>query len=478
VKSGSVYQRNFYIFTNEDSGFEAGQKPSGHVKIEVREGRGRLHTTVQNLRAGNGRFEYVLYLLCGAGERMEAVRVGPLKPGSNKSELDWNFNPNNVGQSGYPVNAIDIIAILVEYAGGQQGRVLCPLAAYRSKRVQWRSGLAQSLLKKDMSPEIKAAENAGENADKNAAKNADKNAAKNADGSAVENAYGSQAENAAGNAGKNTAVVENETEDIVSEDSPRDIAGTHVEHDVPPDTEEFQHPDQQKYPEQSAESDQSENLWQSEQSSESEQSGDSWQSEQPEHSEQSEQPGQPEQPELNSINTGCVYLNGNMCGAFVQSGLNSASPCGTCSVCRTERAMPELPGDLSMLKAALDNNFEKSDPFHIKRSDYIWWKVTNPVNLNNILYQNNIRSPLMFNPAVMMAHYKYRHLIIGIFTHMNGKRYVVCGVPGMHMVDRKPFGELSTWVQTQRSKPRYGSFGYWLVYINPEDGKILNISQH
>ena len=80
----------------------------------------------------------------------------------------------------------------------------------------------------------------------------------------------------------------------------------------------------------------------------------------------------------------------------------------------------------------------------------------------------------MFNPAVMMAHYKYRHLIIGIFTHSDGREYVVCGVPGMYMVDRKPFGELSTWVQAGSGRANYGAFGYWLVYINPEDGKIMN----
>jgi hypothetical protein len=74
----------------------------------------------------------------------------------------------------------------------------------------------------------------------------------------------------------------------------------------------------------------------------------------------------------------------------------------------------------------------------------------------------------------MMAHYKYKHLIIGIFTHRNGRRYVVCGVPGMHMVDMKPFGEMNTWVQAEGNRLKYGAFGYWLVYIDPENGKIMN----
>ncbi len=185
------------------------------------------------------------------------------------------------------------------------------------------------------------------------------------------------------------------------------------------------------------------------------------------------------QDNLGQIDTGCVYLNGNMCSAFVNNDAGGANPCEACRMHQEQEQRAASPtGDVSRLKEELDRYFEQSDPFHSKRSDYLWWRVNNPVNLNNLLYQCNIRSPLLFNPVVMMAHYKYKHLIIGIFQHRaEQKQYVVCGVPGMHMVDTKPFGGMSRWVQTGGNRPRYGAFGYWLVYINPNDGKILNMSQ-
>lgn len=143
---------------------------------------------------------------------------------------------------------------------------------------------------------------------------------------------------------------------------------------------------------------------------------------------------------------------------------------------KQEQRSKPAAGNVTLLKDEFDRYFELSDPFHSRRSDYLWWRVTNPVNLNNLLYQCDIRSPLLFNPVVMMAHYKYGHLIIGIFQHKETqKQYVVCGVPSMNMVDGKPFGEMSRWVQAEGSRPRYGAFGYWLVYINPDDGKILSI---
>ncbi len=408
------FQRNFYIFSNEDAGFEAGQKPTGHVKIEVRDGKGRLHAVAQNLRDGGDRFEYILYLLYSGRDSVDPVRVGRLETHLSKSELVWSFNPHNVGQSGYPVDAFDVIAILVEYADRQGGNVQCPLAAYRKNRVQWRNIIMESIMKKKIQP----VENAREDAAKPAS----------------------------------VAVAETVTNEIATDSN---IIDENIAVEV--------------------------SVWGTVDESEREPQQTEREPAEPEQPPQPAQPAkaaQPPQQVLSDINTGCVYLNGNMCGAFVQSGAVIPNPCSTCNANRGEQTVQEqLPGDLSKLRAMLDSNFEEKDPFHSKRSDYIWWKVTNPVNLNNILYQNNIRSPLMFNPVVMMAHYKHRHLIIGIFTHISGRKYVVCGVPGMHLVDRKPFGELSTWVQTERNRLQYGAFGYWLVYINPDDGKIMNLSQ-
>ena len=181
--------------------------------------------------------------------------------------------------------------------------------------------------------------------------------------------------------------------------------------------------------------------------------------------------------EIDKVNTGCMYLNGNMCAAFINNDGYPINPCADCKLQHSSMKPVQKPiGNVVWLKQELARAFEPSDPFHSRRSDYSWWRVTNPVNLNNMLYQSGIRSPLMFNPTVMMAHYKYRHLIIGIFSHKpREKQYVVCGVPGMYMVDRKPFGEMSRWVQVEGSKPKYGAFGYWLAYIDPDDGKMLSL---
>jgi hypothetical protein len=86
-------------------------------------------------------------------------------------------------------------------------------------------------------------------------------------------------------------------------------------------------------------------------------------------------------------------------------------------------------------------------------------------------------TPLLFNPAVMMSHFKYRHLLTGVYVERpKGREFIVCGIPGVNGIDETPFGEMCRWVQLEGYKPRYGSFGYWLVYIDPKTGKLFKLN--
>ena len=75
----------------------------------------------------------------------------------------------------------------------------------------------------------------------------------------------------------------------------------------------------------------------------------------------------------------------------------------------------------------------------------------------------------------MMSYFKYKHMIVGLYEDRKKKlKYIVCGIPGLYWVDENPFGEVCRWAQVEGDKPRYGAFGYWLIYINPATGRILS----
>ncbi len=543
------FQRIFLIFSNEDNGFEEGKKPSGYLKLEIRNGKGRLDTVLHNLRDGKGRYIYALYLIRTSSDPVEYVRVGEVRYISGRNVLEWVFDPEYVGSSTYAIGEFDTAAILAEYENRMSSGIICPLAAYRDKRTDWRNGLRRALQTaasyqktgkapfpipetgSEQEPELRYEPETGSEQKPELRYEPEMGSEQKPE---PDREFGSEAGNK----------IEPEADRIESESAeplPLQLsaqidelktAGTYYE--IQPATEnvttsyqtqkelESQESQCYSYPATEAQPGvqyKGKDVTSPEAYAQPEEDGYAYPeadvqpeekpveegvahttvrssdtldtsdkkpkpsaSRQTVHEDVAEPVRQVQKPlnkdidhngKLKGINTDCVYLNGNLCDAFVKNE-NSCDPCKSCSIRHGETPAEARPsGDLERFTEELDKNFETSDPFHSRRRDYKWWRVTNPVNLNNILYQNNIRSPLMFNPAVMMAHYKYRHLIIGIFTHKNGRKYVVCGVPGMHMVDMKPFGEMNTWVQAEGSRLRYGAFGYWLVYIDPENGKIM-----
>ena len=128
---------------------------------------------------------------------------------------------------------------------------------------------------------------------------------------------------------------------------------------------------------------------------------------------------------------------------------------------------------LDSLKEDLDRCFESYNPFKGRIKGINWWKISSPGYLNNLLFKNNIKTYLLFNPKVLLANFKYRHVLFGMQTDKSINRYqLLCGVPGVYSIDENPFGTASTWVQTDGIKPKYGAFGYWLVLIDARSGKI------
>lgn|GEM_PF-2412973 len=132
--------------------------------------------------------------------------------------------------------------------------------------------------------------------------------------------------------------------------------------------------------------------------------------------------------------------------------------------------------DIDALREELDRSFEPCNPFNTKSKRFVWWKINSPGYLNNILFRNNIKTYLLFNPKVMLAHYKYKYIIFGIrYDKYSGRERLVCGVPGVYSIDDNPFGSMGSWAQLEGFKPKYGAFGYWVILIDPRTGKLMKI---
>lgn len=121
------YEKVFLMLRQETAGYAVSKRPPwGSCVMELKNGQGRLHLTVQGLKPfGRGYGVYVL-----AGE--ETIFCGELHPEKKEGrcELKWDFAPDAIGKG---KRAEDLHTVLVIAEGTS-----APLAAYFKEKRNWK----------------------------------------------------------------------------------------------------------------------------------------------------------------------------------------------------------------------------------------------------------------------------------------------------------------------------------------------------
>ncbi len=449
------YQRSFLIFDEEDNGYGTEQKPSGHVKIEIREGKGKLFCQVSNLSEDNGKIQYRLFLIKSDDYQVVPVPVGNIELKKNRGDLEWVFDPYDISKTKLAFDKFNVIAILANYTDRKNNYSICPLVAYKDGKVEWRQKL-NNILQEEKSKEEPLKQ------------------LKKVDDIPI-NVIDKEHEIA--NKKQESTKADNPIEKQQSEAKNKEITAeiNNLLDEQKPDEEKNKAELNSEKPLELLE--------------ENKTSGESKPLEE-KPAEENPVAGEPLKEKQTKEKT--IKVNDksyssydgsklfNMCAEDGKDNINLNTNCINCIFLNNKNSdKPEVKEfGYEELTKQFDLTFEKYVPFSVKRTDYNWWKVTSPIHLNNILYKFGIKVPVLFNPLVLMAHYKYNHLIVGVYQDdIRQKDYIVCGIPGVYWVDEKPFGNACRWAQVEGNTPAYGAFGYWIVYINPKTGKILAIEE-
>jgi len=468
------YQRSFLIFNEEDNGYGADQKPSGHLKIEIRDGKGKLSCNVSNLSDDNGKIEYRLYLIKTDGYQCVPVLLGNIELKRNRGDFNWSFNPRDIKKTGIEVDRFNVFVVVGNYLDRKSNYIICPLAAYKGDKVEWRQGLNKILQqeKKDekMLNQKKKDDDINNKLDDDKFENDNKNNKPTIDNKHFEKEQIKNADGEPLNGGKH--LTDNQKIEIEKQNQGQ------VEKQFDQDSE--------KYFETIEKKDMSVEF-------------DSTNKEIEEENDKKEVEEQAKLPKTKANQTKTVkgkmddqQIKGKSYSSYDGSKLfdlqtdddidNKNFNAGTINNIFFNNKNSDKSEikefEVQELSKQFDLIFERCVPFSVERTDYNWWKVASPVHLNNILYTFGIKIPVLFNPLVLMAHYKYNHLIVGIYKDdIRQKDYIVCGIPGIYWVDEKPFGNACRWAQVEGNTPAYGAFGYWVVYINPKTGRILSLDK-
>jgi hypothetical protein len=422
------FGRMFLILKRDDEGFGLGKDPTGYVKIEVTEGKGKFFAHIENLNDKQEKAVFKLYLIKCSKEQFNPVCVGilPLKEG--KGELTWRFDASNVDSTGISIDKFNIVAVAA--TGGQKRTGMSfPLVAYRGIEVLWKDKLKETLYPKNFSDY----QNSG-----------------NIDSPIIDNKTKAsqykevEAENAeVENIGTENVVPQNiEAENIPTNDfhidltGEKDFGGEKSNFDISVD--ETSTPPANELEEENIHIEVGE---------------DKHEGMNDKYIHQGNSAGKDNQP-CSNVN-GCTNCINNRFNKLNFDAMSNGI-------------------DTNKLKELFNKDFEAANPFKNGCRIYKWWNVNNPVVLNNIFYQCNLRNPFLFNPKVLFAYYKHRNLIVGICNDISSdKEYIVLGVPGNYSSEQRPLGVFCRWAQEEGVEPKNGAFGFWLVYIDPNTGKII-----
>jgi hypothetical protein len=129
-----MYKRGLFcaLLQEDDKGYEmaAGKIPTGYVKIEVKNGRGKLTAYAQNVKYGE-KVDYRMLLI--APLKKTAVDMGRLMvDGTGRGELNIEFDADNVMKSGMDISEFMVAAV--------QASTAIPLSGYTGRdKVQWKN---------------------------------------------------------------------------------------------------------------------------------------------------------------------------------------------------------------------------------------------------------------------------------------------------------------------------------------------------
>ena len=132
------YEKVFLMLRQETTGYALGKRPPwGSCVMELKNGKGRLHLTMQGLKP----LRYDVYVMAGE----ESIFCGEVSPEKKEGrcELKWDFDPDAVGD-GKQAEEFHTVLLLAE--GGS-----APLTAYFKEKRNWKKDFVPA--KKETSQE-------------------------------------------------------------------------------------------------------------------------------------------------------------------------------------------------------------------------------------------------------------------------------------------------------------------------------------
>lgn len=477
------YRRYFVMLEVEDKSFGTvkNEGPKGYGKIEVKNDQGTLAIYCQNLKTGNNGDRYRWYLINTKKEGEPAiVEVGPMEVDEKgKGEVVWEFNAENVRGSMEEIDNFNVLILAVQNKD-DKGNLFIPLVGYidKEKPTAWRYALEKHLY----IPSIKEKE-----IDPKAA------SPKPQEEPSIPEKLHEHIET-----DKEYIPIKDDIKEIIDQDIEEQIkenqsmsikdeienknqpAEDQIEKEIVKETEEKVIEQSNIFVEEEIEKEGSQQaeekvVEQSNVVAEEEIKKESSKQTEEEAVEQSNMLAEEEiekesskQIEEKMVEQNNIFVKEEN-NTLLEDEINSEESYGVQMQGYIENALKDFP---------------KVDPFVNNLEDYIWWQI--PYNHQTIyrsympfiLYVDSVRGPINYYASKMMQTiYLHQHHIFGIlYEENNVAKYYAYGIPGRKLSSEQPYEGatgFTYWHPCDPGPQDINSHGYWILFIDPKNGKII-----
>ena len=137
------YDRFFIMFKPEQSGYSMDkQEIKGYMKVEIRDGKGKIITYIQGLKILKNDEMYRIYLISSQNNNCIGLPIGWLEiDNRGHGESRFEFNPDNIENSGLSIEQFNIGAILVKNKNSSQ--LIAPVVGYKGKETLWKNNFKE-----------------------------------------------------------------------------------------------------------------------------------------------------------------------------------------------------------------------------------------------------------------------------------------------------------------------------------------------
>ncbi|AOY75491.1 hypothetical protein [Clostridium formicaceticum] len=427
------YRRYFVMLEEEDKGYSISKSEGtkGYGKIEVRNSSGILSLYCQNLKKLEEKKEsYRLYLIqTKATLEPVVVDIGPVKvEGGGKGEIIWEFNAENVKGSKKAIEDFDTLALAVETVEESQ-RVVVPLVGYIHKeKTNWKSALQKNLF---ISSEIKSVKRPDEKSLE------------------IQNDIVSMKEK-----------LEEKPKEK-SEEKPKEKTRESIKEK----SQKEEKPKEENLEKEKLEKEKLE------------------EKKTKEEVPKEKKPREEEQQEKKSLE-----IKGKETLKESQLEEKPKSPYSF------EKDWDAVSKEVHPLQKYIESTlkvFPRVEPFDEKLLDYEWWQIQyNEQTIYRAYLPFISHIEMMSNPyyyhysyyfssEYQKQLYRYQHYIFGICYDENKRaKYYVYGIPGKSNITEQPYrGKTGFvyWHPSHYAQFKQAGFGYWLMHIDAETGKVVEV---